>query len=369
VRARIELYRSRKWLEIVLAFAAALYVASVILACPHDVLGFPIDRFTLFPLSIGLGVWLPLLARTRWSALGELRCEGDVLVIAGRLLSRRVPLRRVRGVRVALGERGASLVMQLDDGGVIAAGLDDIEDARRLAGEIRQASEASDDVALLSSELGLAASIVRLVGSVFALGYYLHEVRDLIPGDKAAYGLGALFAGLTLLVIHLIPRWTVHLGRAEVRTLARALREYPPRLRAHIWLHARAQAVTETASPRPRLAEYGEPLAAWFARTRRELSTPEVYRGPAQGIRARLEHAFRCTEVPLRERALALRVLSAGEPGEVRKRIAEVESLPEEEQAWLEAVALAEDDDHALARIARRPPDFVAWPAGSAPAR
>jgi hypothetical protein len=64
--------------------------------------------------------------------------------------------------------------------------------------------------------------------------------------------------------------------------------------------------------------------------------------------------------VPLRERAVALRVLSAGEPDEVRKRIAEVEPLPAEEQAWLEAVALAEDDATALARIARRPPDFVA---------
>jgi hypothetical protein len=52
-------------------------------------------------------------------------------------------------------------------------------------------------------------------------------------------------------------------------------------------------------------------------------------------------------------------VLSAGEPGEVKKRIADLDALPPPERAWLESVALAEDDDHALAQVSRRPPDFV----------
>jgi hypothetical protein len=359
VRARIELYRDRVWLERALAVAAALCVAWVLLARPQALLGFPLDRYTLFPLSVGLGIWAPLAARMRWSAIGEIRREGELLVLGRGVFSRRIPLRRVHSLHVAPGERGASLVMQIDDG-VIAAGMEDLGDAERLAVEIRAASGASADLAVPSLALDALMVALRPAAALFALGYYLHVVCRVLPGDKPLYGLGALFAGIALLVLHLIPRRNVRVGLAEARTLVQTLRQYPPQVRTHLWLHSHGPGPTEPADPRPRVVEHGEPLAEWFARTRRELSSPEGYRGPGQGIRARLEHAFRSAAVPLRERALALRVLAAGEPGEVKRRIAEVESLPAEEEAWLAAVALAEDDTSALARIARRPPDFVA---------
>jgi hypothetical protein len=137
--------------------------------------------------------------------------------------------------------------------------------------------------------------------------------------------------------------------------------EHTQAMRNHLHAHTihAPEAPESTGSPRPRLAEHGEPLGEWLARVRRGLVGTGEYRGPAEGIRTRLEQAFRSHEVPLRERALALRVLTKGEPGEVRRRIAEVEDLPPTDQAWLEAVALAEDDGDALAKVDRRPPEFV----------
>jgi hypothetical protein len=351
VRARIELHRNRIWLEIALAIAASAYVTWVLLTRPDDVLGYPIDRFTLFPLSVGVGAWLPLLARTRRRVLGSLRREGDALVIEGGLFTRRIAVRRVRGARVTAGRRGASLLLGLDDGTLIAAAVDDVEDAQRLAEEIRRDATAGDEIAIRSTTLGFLAPILRVAASSFALAYYLFVVRDAIPGSKAFYGLSALFAGMVLLVIHLLPRRREGLGPTWDCTRG---------MRAHLRIHARTlESAVAAPAPRPRLAEHGEPLGAWLSRLRREIGNPEAYRGAAEGIWARVEHAYRSTEVPLRERALALRILAKGRAGEVKQRIAELEPLPAAEQAWLEEVALAEDDEAALARVDRRPPDFA----------
>lgn len=360
MRARIELHQHRVGIELSLALAAAAWVLWVLATRPDNLLGIPLDRFAHFPLSVGLGVWLPLLARTRWSTLGDLRPEGGALVIRGGLRARRIPLDHVRGVRVAPGARGASVLVELD-GGVLAAALDDIEDARRLADEIRRDAKARDGVAVRSSKLGIVASVLRPTASLFALGYFLHVVPHVIGGGKAFYGLGALLAAGVLLVVHLARL------RADMRDPSAGgltgsrVWDYSRALRAHLALHGRAADAQDPAgAPRPRLAEHGETLGAWLGRLRRELASPEAYRGAGEGRWAKIEHAYRSAEVPLRERALALRILTRGEAGEARRRIAEIEPLAEEEQAWIESVALASDDDQALARVERRPPDFRA---------
>lgn len=358
MRARIELHQHRVGIELLLALVAAAWVIGVLATRPDSVLGIPLDRFAHFPLSVGLGVWLPLLARTRWSTLGDLRPEGDALVIRGGLRARRIPLHRVRGVRVAPGARGASVLVELDDG-VLAAALDDIEDARRLADEIRRDAKARDGVAVRSSTLGVAASVLRPAASLLALGYFLHVVPRVIGGSKAFYGISALLAAGALLVVHLARQRSVMRDPAAGGLTGSRAWEYARALRVHLALHGRA-ADEEDAAPRPRLAEHGETLGAWLGRLRRELASPEAYRGAGEGMWTKIEHAYRSAEVPLRERALALRILTRGEAGEVRRRIAEIEPLAAEEQAWLEAVALAQDDDQALARVARRPPDFRA---------
>jgi hypothetical protein len=361
VRARVEIHRNRLWLEIVLALAASGYVAWILLDRPSHLYDLAIDRFTLFPLSVGVGVWLPLLARSRSSILGELRREGGALVIEGGLFARRIPLRRVRGVRVAPGARGASLLLSLDDGGVVAAALDDVEDARRLADEIRHDAPVIGDVGVRASRLAYAASILRPAATAFALAYYLHVVQEMIPGAKWFYGLSALFSGIALLAIHLARGWAALSPPEAAARSSRLLHEYSAALRAHLKLHARARDDASSArSPRPRVVERGEQLRAWLARLRREATNQEAYRGSGAGVWARLEQAYRSAEVPLRERALALRILASGEQREVRSRIAEIESLAAEERAWLEAVALAESDEAALAQVSRRPPDFVA---------
>src|SRR5262249_48065509 len=112
--------------------------------------------------------------------------------------------------------------------------------------------------------------------------------------------------------------------------------------------------------PRPRIADPGEALGTWLARVRRELAGVDAYRGAAQAIRARLELAAGSDQAPLRERALALRVLSAGGASGVRPRIADMEAVSADERAWLESVALADDDSAALAELRTRPPDFAA---------
>jgi hypothetical protein len=58
--------------------------------------------------------------------------------------------------------------------------------------------------------------------------------------------------------------------------------------------------------------------------------------------------------------AAPLRILAGGEAGEARRRIAEMPERTTDEKAWAEEVALAEDDARALAKVARRPPDFRA---------
>jgi hypothetical protein len=352
VHARLDLHHDRVWLEILLAASAVAFVAWILLLTgPSDWAERGVEPYLLFAGAMGIGAWLPLLARRRWSAVGELSCEGDVLVLRGARRTRRIPLRRIRGVSVAPGVQGASVVMALE-GGVLAAALDDIEDARRLAGEI-DGPMAGEGVVIPVVRFGAAGPVLRVGTTLFSLGFY--HVRAPDHGLAELFGQAAIVCGLALLAFHLLSHRRVPLGCAvSTWSCSRAWR-------AHLSTHAVASRATEPEPPpRLRLGEPGEPLGEWLARTRRQLADPDAYRSAAQAIRPRLEQALANEGVPLRERALALRILSASEPGEVRRRIAEAPALDAEDRAWIEAVALAEDDGAALARIARRAPDFLA---------
>lgn len=358
MRARVEILRTWPTLEKALAVLVALTLAWILEARPDRIFGFTNMRYEIFTLTLGGGVWLPLLARSRGGGLGELRREGGELRVTAGFRRMRFPLSRVRGVRVAPGARGASVVLELDDGAVIAAAVDDLEDAQRFAESLR-ADGAGDAVTVPASPLSFAAVLLRPFASLAALGYYLHVVQQLIPGSKATYGLPALFAGFLLLFLH-YTRHTRHAlaplipGVPQLHT-----RDHTAALRAHIALHTRPLASADApAAPRLRVADPDEPLDRALPRLRRDLGATEAYRAAAHTVRERLEDALESAAVPLRERAVALRLLAGEDRAEVKRRIAEVSALDGEDRAFLEAVALAESDEAALARAARRPPDF-----------
>lgn len=161
----------------------------------------------------------------------------------------------------------------------------------------------------------------------------------------------------------------IHFTRHERRPLAPLapgvpglhVRDHTRALRAHLALHTRAPATPEPpAPPRPRLADPDEPLDRALPRLRRDLGATEAYRRAAHTVRERLEQALGSAAVPLRERAVALRLLAGRDREEVKRRIAEVWAIDGEDRAFLEAVALEESDEAALARVARRAPDFRA---------
>lgn len=361
MRARVEILQTRPHLEKALAALGALGVAWVLLFRPHDFFSLFASHFTLFPLSIGVGVWLPLLSRSRGGGLGEIRREGDIVRIQAGRRRLRVPLGRVRGVRVAPAARGASLVLELDDGTVFAAAVEDREDARRLAASLRADAKAGEEVTVPTSPLSLAAVILRPIATLFALGYYLHVVEHAIPGSKPFYGLTALLSGFVLLFIHFTRHERRPLAPLAPGVPGLHVRDHTRALRAHVALHTRAPATPEPpAPPRPRLADPDEPLDRALPRLRRDLGATEAYRRAAHTVRERLEQALGSAAVPLRERAVALRLLAGRDREEVKRRIAEVWAIDGEDRAFLEAVALEESDEAALARVARRAPDFRA---------
>jgi hypothetical protein len=353
--ARVEVHTNRVWTERLLAIAVAISVGAIFVFMSPN----PLGIFVL-GIAIGLGVWLPPLARTRTSIAGVLGREDDALVVRGRWRVMRVPMDRLRGVRFAPGRRGASLVVQRDDGTLLAAALEDVEEGRSLAEEIHAGSPATDVVLVSTSRLDLAATILRPIASVLILGFCLNRSCDVaIPCEAEVAGIGALLAAFLVLLATLAPRQTKRIEAITSTTFpGLAQWRYSRRLSAHFRVHARAPATTAAMStPRPRLAERGEKLAAWLARARHAMRGQDAYRGAS--MQEQLEHALLSAEVPLRERALALRVLSASQPEGVEKRIAELDALPPVDREWLESVALAEDDDEALAQASRRPPDFA----------
>jgi hypothetical protein len=354
MRARIDVSRNRVWLERGLAGAAAVSVSAILL--DHLRLG-PIDAFTLFPAVLGTSVWWPLLARRRWSAVGEVEIDDRWLIVRTRRRRRRIPLAQIRGVRARAGSRGASVAFTLADGTVGTLEMDDRAEAEALAAEMARHVKVDDFLAIPTARWTRALHVVRVVASLFALAYYLHEVADVIGGDKAFYGLTALGAAAALLVLHFLRQtsaWIV--PSTELKVGWASVGDHPERMMNQLRAHCDA---VEVRGPEPaRLAEAGESRVDLLARLRADLVKGDAYRGASASVRERLEAAVRTPATPLVDRALALRVLADGAAPEARRRIAEAGPALAPEPEWLEGVALAEDDAAALERIARRIPRF-----------
>jgi hypothetical protein len=347
----VELYRNRIAVEIGLALLAVAYVAWMLLATSPSSWE-PYGNPYLFLIgAVTVGVWLPLLARTRGSGLGFLRREGDAVIVRAGRRTWRIPATRVRGVHVAQAARGASLLLSCEDGTVVAAAVDDLEDARRFADALGAESGAIETVYLPLCRYGFLPAALRVGTTLLAVAFAM--TRGV--GDGDALGVAAFAGGVLLALVHVTRHRTRPLGSPPPTA-----REHTRALREHLVLHA-ADVADPPAAPRPRFAELDEPLDRALPRLRRDLGSGEAYRAAAQTLRERLERVLGSAAVPLRERAVALRVLAARDRDEVRRRIAAMETLPDEEQAFLEAVALEESDEAALARAAERPPDFEGW--------
>jgi hypothetical protein len=345
------------WLERTLALAAGGAVASVLLVGGR--FDEPFDRFTLFALTMGLSLWFPVFARTRWSAVGEVYREGAHLVVAGRLRTRRVPLASIRGARFTRGGHGGSLLVTLADAGVLTMTVDDPAAGEQLA-EVLAARTRERNAPSIPTEAATQFVMpIRAVGSLLALGYYLHVVRNVIGGDKAFFGLGALFCGIILLLVHLFrPRGAA--STLEPLAIAKVLRAYPSAMRPELAAHLQAQTepAASTGPVRAPLVEPGEGLAAALARLRAGVREGGAYRNSPDALRVRLEQALEADDAPLADRALSLRILGAGRGDEVKRRI-EATPVPDDERAFLEDFALAPEDGAALKRLARKGPRFA----------
>jgi hypothetical protein len=383
MRARVLQHGVTRPLELALAALGAAAVAGLLLGVlpSHlDVLGLELRRFTLFPLLLSLALWLPLAAQRRRSGTGELSLEGRELVLQTRW--GRPRLGRVEGVHVAVGARGASLLFSVRGGGLVAAAVDEPAQARWFADRVHSAG--IPETVAVPRSWGTFGWVARVVGTLSALAYWLHVVHQAIPGQKALYGLGALFSAVALLVFHFVRRrgaWV--LDRDEVRASPDAPAEVPqgarttlggvavrvrggeitvplgelgPAVREQLAAHVRAMG-KEAPPPAP---PPEEPVHAALARLRVAVGAgADAYRGASEALRARLEQTARSPEAPLRERALALRVVAGGDAGEVRRRIAESGDVAPEDAHFLESVALAETDDAAASAVEKKAPRFV----------
>lgn len=345
------------WLERTLAAIAGASVAAVLLFASG--IDEPFDRYTTFALCMGVVLWLPLFAQTRWSAVGEVYREGEHLVVAGRLRTRRLPVASIRGARFTPGSHGGSLLVTLADASVLTMAVDDRVAGERLAETLAARTHERGTPSVPTAAATPFVMPLRAAGSLLALGYYLHVVVRAIDGDKAFFGLGALFCGIILLLIHMFrPRGRV--SALEPAVIAKVLRAYPSAMRPELAAHLQAQ--PEPAAPtgtlRAPLVEPGEGLAAALARLRAGVSEGGAYRNSPDALRVRLEQALEADDAPLADRALSLRILGGGRGDEVKRRI-ETTPVPDDERAFLEDFALMAEDRAALKRLARKGPRFA----------
>ncbi|MBX3246966.1 MAG: hypothetical protein KF901_07280 [Myxococcales bacterium] len=346
---------------------------------PSDPLG--LGRFTWFPVLLTLALYAPRVARRASTALGVLGAEG-------RHLSLHTPFGRrdlgvVAGVHVSAGERGASLLFSMEDDALVAAEVDDAGVAQGFAEAIRRRG-ATRVVALPRAGFVRMMTILRFVGALFALGYYLHTVHHLIGGHKAFYGLTALGCGVLLLIAHVVrhrkravvSQAGIHLDghprpfggetrfvatRGDVLLITGQAREHldlgelPPAMRHHVAAHFSA---ARRPLPEPQEVER-ERADALLARLHAELAEgDDAYRGTQAAARSRIEGLVHEDSRPLTERALALRALRASDPSSCPP--AALREAVGADVVFVERVAGAASDAAALALVERRRPVFVA---------
>ncbi len=353
MRARVHTFWSNRVLEMMLALLGVFTVIAILFDPPSRFTmgGVEIDRFTVFPFATIVAAWLPLLARRRTERVGELVLHKSRLHLRNHFGLHR--LGYVRGVHVARGRRGASALFEVKNG-LVAAEVDDADGLDALAARTR--ALAAEDFVRVPTATTRPTWFARVAVTLFASGYYLHVVHRAIPGEKALYGIGAIVAGLVLLVLHFVrARTPLVVPSTDRERRARgpeqvALGDLGQAMRARIDAHEAAASARRDAPPSEpgaRVISEGESAAAALGRIRRALAgaAGDAYRGAAVALRTSLERAASGGRVPVADRALALRVLADGNAVELTRRIATDASAEDEAAAEL---------------VARRTPRFEA---------
>ena len=211
MRARVHTHWVSAPLEAALATAVALGVAWLMLShSPGDRVYLHFEARDAFGAIIALGVWMPLFARWSANLVGDLRREGNGLVLRTRL--RTVRIRAIRRAHLAVGARGASLMIEYGRRQTAAIAVDDVEEARALVKALHDAGV--EDSARVPLGFAWVDAALRPLAALFAIGYPLED-RGVLGGGDGVWILGALLFGAALLVFHFARHrgWLVLQGR------------------------------------------------------------------------------------------------------------------------------------------------------------
>jgi len=345
------------WLEQLLAFAAPCLGMWLSTKFPS----YLDDWRRHVPAAAAVGLcWLPALARTRSTGVGEVRLDGEHLVVPGAAGSRRIPLRRVRGAQFtprANGSLEGTLVIRVAGPAagrtVMAVEVDDAEGAQVLVAELQARCGLATPMCIPVDNVARVVLAVRglialLVLAVYTVGYV--GVSYIWPV------LGITLTYMAVVIVHLT-RMRLMIPLRPQAGLAGLLAPFPAAMRALLRAIAlRDPGAVAGARTTPSLLAPGEAIGKALARLRVELSGETgAYRRAGEGLRELLETALRQSDTPMAERALALRLSCASDVAAVRRRL-DAMRLPAMARGPLEAVALAESDERATKLLLRVPP-------------
>jgi hypothetical protein len=357
VLGRVHTSTNRVWLEQLLAFAAPFLGMWLSTKFPR----YLEDWRRHVPAAAAVGLcWLPALARTRSTRVGEVRLEGEHLVVPGALGARRIQLRRVRGAQFTPRANGALdgtvviRVASLAAGRtVMAVEVDDAEGARALVAELQTRCRLGAPMCIPVDNV---AGVVLAVRGLIALSVLAVYTLGCVGVSYLWPVLGIVLGYLAVMVVHLT-RMRLMIPLRPQAGLAGLLAPFPAAMRALLRAIALRDpsAVAGTRSTPPLLAR-GEGIGKALARLRGELSGESgAYRRSGEGLRELLETALRQSDTPMAERALALRLACGGDVATVRREL-DAMRLPAMARGALEAVALAESDERATNLLVRVPP-------------
>lgn len=354
---RVHTSTNRVWLEQLLAFAAPFVAMWLSTKFPR----YLDDWRRHVPAAAAVALcWLPALARTRSTRVGEVRLEGEHLVVPGALGARRIPLRRVRGAQFtprASGSLEGTLVLRVASLAagrtVMAVEVDDAEGAQALVAELQARCGLGAPMCIPVDNV---AGVVLAVRGLIALSVLAVYTLGCVGVSYLWPVLGIVLGYLAVMVVHLT-RMRLMIPLRPQAGLDGLLAPFPPAMRALL----RAIAVADPdavagARATASLFAPGEAIGEALARLRRELAGESgAYRRSGEGLRELLETALRQSDTPMAERALALRLACSGDVATVRRRL-EAMRLPGVARGPLEAVALAESDERATTLLRRVPP-------------
>ncbi|NOU29369.1 MAG: hypothetical protein HOO96_15815 [Polyangiaceae bacterium] len=354
---RVHTSTNRVWLEQLLAFAAPILAMWLSTKFPS----YLEDWRLHIPAAAAVALcWLPALARTRSTRVGEVRIDGEHLVVPGALGARRIPLRRVRGAQFTPRANGAlegTLVIRVASTAagrtVMAVEVDDAEGAQALVAELETRCGLGAPMCIPVDNV---AGVVLAVRGLIALSVVAVYTVGCVGVSYLWPVLGIVLSYLAVVVVHLT-RMRLMIPLRPQAGLAGLLAPFPAAMRALLRAIAlRDPSAVAGARCTASLLASGEAIGQALARLRGELAGETgAYRRAGEGLRELLDTALRQSDTPMAERALALRLSGGGDMATVQRRLDEMR-LPTAVRGDLEAVALAESDDRATKLLLRVPP-------------